>query len=270
MTMVGIGSAIPTAESASSRYSAVSANSASSSITRVPSPLRIWVGYDSREHQAWEVCKHSILKHASVPVDVRALRQTDLRRIGLYRRAPGLDGTDCFDGRSFSTEFAFSRFLVPHLCTFEGWALFCDCDFLFRDDVAKLFALAQPNNALMCVHHQYKPIERVKMDGQKQENYPKKNWSSLMLWNCAHPAHLDLTVDDVNTKSGRWLHNFGWIRDTWMLGEIPETWNWLEGHSSNQMNPKAVHFTRGGPWMSGWEDVRYADEWFQAISECAG
>ena len=278
--MVGIGSATITGRTAITGSSSLAEDVASKApfpIIGVPSrrlreqssPLRIFVGYDETEHAAWEVCRHSLMKHATVSLDIQPLKQLELRRLGLYRRAPNRNGVDCFDGLPFSTDFTFTRFLVPHLCMYDGWALFCDCDFMFRADVSELFALADSSRAILCVHHDHKPIETVKMTGQKQTLYPRKNWSSLVLWNCGHPVHKKLTVDSVNLEAGRWLHNFEWIRDTGLIGEIQEEWNWLEGYSSPAIYPKAVHFTRGGPWMDQWRDVAYADEWMKLFSEIA-
>lgn len=225
--------------------------------------LRVFVGYDSREDEAYQVCRHSILRHASKPVLVTPLKQPALRRMGLYRRAPLPDTrVDSVDGKNFSTEFTFTRFLVPHLMQYEGWAVFMDCDFLLRADIAKVFKLAEGRCAAMVVHHDHKPGEWLKMDGLKQSAYKGKNWSSFVLWNCGHPDNELLSVDDINNRPGWWLHRFKWIRDVWKLGSLPEEWNWLEGHSPPDIDPKAVHYTRGGPWFDAWKNVDYADEWW--------
>lgn len=242
----------------------------------------IFVGYDPREDLAYRVLKYSALKHASRPLNVYPMRQDHLRRIGLYRRAWMLGSSslpkptkdedvwhrDLFDGRNFSTDFSFSRFLVPFLNRLEGWALFMDCDMYFRSDPVALFdAYRNPDYAIYCVKHDYKPTETIKMYGNPQSRYPKKNWSSFVLWNCEHAAHNFLTVDDVNTKSGTWLHNFMWIEEK-DIGALPEAWNWLDGHSSADIDAKNVHFTRGGPWFrdQAWQpltpqDEIYAQEW---------
>lgn len=228
--------------------------------------LRVFVGYDSREDAAWQVCRQSILGNTASPVDVRPLRQRELRRVGLYRRGSGERYIDDFDGRPFSTEFAFTRFLVPHLMLYEGWALFVDCDFMFREDIAQLFALRDERYAVMCVHHDYSPPVAKKMDGRSQEPYSRKNWSSLVLWNCGHPANRKLTVDAVNTLDGRELHNFMWLGEARHMGEIPGEWNWIEGVTEGE--PKAVHFTTGVPTMTGYENVAYADEWRAVLKTC--
>jgi hypothetical protein len=165
-----------------------------------------------------------------------------------------------------STEFALTRFLVPALCRAE-WAVFCDCDFLWRTDIDELLALADPRYAVMVVQHDYTPVEQFKMDGQIQLTYPRKNWSSLVLWNCLHPAH-SVLPELVNTWTGRRLHGFEWLDDK-LIGALPEAWNWLEGHSSPALDPKAVHFTRGTPDLPGYEQVPYAGEWHRVHAEIA-
>lgn len=149
---------------------------------------------------------------------------------------------------------------MPHLAQYEGWALFCDCDFLFRADLAELWALRDDKFAVMCVKHVHVPSEQQKMDGAFQTKYARKNWSSFVLWNCAHPSNMRLTVDAVNTEPGQWLHAFDWLTDE-EIGELPTAWNWLEGSSEPSIDPKAVHFTRGGPWFPDWQTVAYAEEW---------
>ena len=153
-------------------------------------PLKIFVGYDSREDIAFEVCKQSIYNTASVPVEVIPLKQDKLRKQGWYWRDEDKLG---------STEFTFTRFLVPFLTDYTGWALFIDCDFIFKQDIADLFALADDKYAVMCAHHDYTPKEGEKMDGKAQLPYPRKNWSSMVLWNCGH--HLNkkcVTLDLIN------------------------------------------------------------------------
>jgi len=159
-----------------------------------------------------------------------------------------------------STDFSLARFWVPQLAGISGWALFCDCDFMFRADVQELFALADPRYAVMVVKHDHQPTEMLKMDGQVQTRYPRKNWSSLMLWNLEHKGTLSLGHFTLNNTRGIDLHRFCWLDDK-HIGSLPEHWNWLDGHSSSGMEPAAVHFTRGTPDMAGYEHTRYAPEW---------
>ena len=222
-------------------------------------PLRIYVGWDSREEIAFEVCRRSIESRASAPVEVIPLKLPELRAQGLYTR-----GGDPLA----STEFTYSRFLVPHLAGYRGWALFCDCDFLWLADVAELFALADDRYAAMCVHHDHRPPEDIKMDGAVQTQYPRKNWSSMVLYNCGHPSNRVLTPEVVSTETGAFLHRFQWLSNG-KIGAVPETWNWLEGWCEKPAHgfPNVVHYTRGGPWFDEWRDVDYAGLWLMEAAE---
>jgi lipopolysaccharide biosynthesis glycosyltransferase len=215
--------------------------------------LRIFIGWDSREDIAYQVARRSLLDHASIPVDVVPIKLQELVDQGLYSRT--------IDPLA-STEFTYSRFLTPHLAGFKGWALFCDCDFLFFGDVAKLQAYMNPAHAVACVQHDYRPTNATKMDGKQQTVYPRKNWSSFMLFNCEHPSTRQLTVERVNVETGAYLHRMQWAADD-EIGAIPTSWNWLEGWSEPpaEGRPDAVHFTNGGPWFEDWQDVAYADDW---------
>ena len=148
------------------------------------SPLNIFVGWDSRETQAYDVCVKSLLEHSSVELNIQPIIRSDLMDAGEYFREQPEAG---------SVEFTYTRFLTPYMSKFKGWSLFIDCDFLFTRDVAELFALADDKYAIMCAKHDYVPKNAVKMDGQKQVAYPRKNWSSCILWNCAHPSNRILT-----------------------------------------------------------------------------
>lgn len=215
--------------------------------------LRVFVGWDSREDIAYQVARNSLLRNASIEVDVTPIRLNELVEQGLYTR--DIDPLA-------STEFTYSRFLTPHLAGYEGWALFVDCDFLFFGDVAELAKYQNPDHAVACVKHDYTPKEATKMDGQQQTVYPRKNWSSFMLFNCGHPSTRKLTVETVNTQTGAYLHRMQWAEDS-QIGEIPTEWNWLEGWNEKPAKgtPKAVHYTRGGPWFEQWQEVEYADQW---------
>jgi hypothetical protein len=230
--------------------------------------LGIYVGWDSREADAYHVCDWSIGRRASAPVDIHPIYLRDLQKAGLYTRATEIrDGRlwDVVSEAPMSTEFAVSRFFVPMLARRDGvagpWVVFCDCDFLWLADPNEILAQADDTKAVMCVQHRHEPDERTKMDGQLQLLYARKNWSSLILFNLAHPANAALDLDMLNTVPGRDLHRFCWLKDS-EIGALPETWNWLEGWSpKGEAPPKAIHYTRGGPWMSGWEEVQYADLW---------
>ncbi len=166
-----------------------------------------------------------------------------------------------------STGHAIARFLVPALCHFEGWALFTDGDVLFRADVGQLFAAADPEKAVQVVQHQHAPTHAEKMDGQIQTRYLRKNWSSVLLFQCAHRANQALTIELVNTVPGRDLHRFCWLSDD-LIGSLDPRWNWLAGHSSSTIDPALVHFTEGVPDMAGYEHQPYSDEWYAYAKSC--
>ncbi len=221
--------------------------------------LRIYIGWDSREDIAYQVAKQSLEKHATIPVEVIPIKLQELVDAGLYTRE--------IDPLA-STEFTYSRFLVPHLAGYEGWAVFVDCDFLFFGDVAELTEYMDPKYAVLCVQHDYVPKETTKMDGVPQSAYPRKNWSSFMLMNCAHPSTKQLTPDLVNRETGAYLHRLQWAHDD-EIGALPTGWNWLEGWYDKPAEgyPQAVHHTRGGPWFKEWQDVDYAAEWLAEAAE---
>ncbi|BAF21368.1 protein CDI [Oryza sativa Japonica Group] len=222
--------------------------------------FRVFVGYDSREDIAYRVCRRSLLQRSSVPVAVIPIVQQELRSAGLYWRERG---------PTESTEFSFTRFLTPHLAGYRGWALFVDCDFLFVADVAELARMADPRYAVLCVHHDYAPKEATKMDGAVQTVYPRKNWSSMVLFNCAHPKNrAALTPEAVSTQSGAYLHRFMWLDDA-DIGEVPFVWNFLVGHNrvdpadTAGTAPRAIHYTSGGPWFEQYKNCEFAELWVQ-------
>lgn len=228
-------------------------------------PLQVFVGFDAREQDAYWVCRRSIERRSSRPALLKRLDVHTQRQIGTYRREwllrPDGQRIDTRDRKPFSTDFAFSRFLVPALCGLQGWALFCDSDFLFTADLAELFDLAEDRYAVMCVKHRHDPAEAVKMDGQEQTRYRRKNWSSLMLWNCAHWGNGALSLDTVNTRPGAWLHGFDWLDDS-LIGDLPATWNHLVGvDPMPDETPNGIHYTLGVPSMPGYENCDFADLW---------
>jgi hypothetical protein len=216
-------------------------------------PFRIFIGWDQREPEAFDVAKFSLTRRASIPVSVTPIKVAELRAQGLYRR----------DADPLAaTEFTYTRFLTPALAGFSGWAVFCDCDFLWLGDIAGLLEYTQVPKAVYCVQHDYRPKETTKMEGAVQTVYPRKNWSSLMLFNCDHPSARRLTPEVVNRESGAYLHRMQWAADD-EIGALPVDWNWLEGWNEKPAHgtPKAVHFTRGGPWFENWRNVDYGDLW---------
>jgi hypothetical protein len=235
--------------------------------------MKVFIGFDPRELDAYQVAAYTLRKHASIPLQVEPLVLEHLRWKRLYNRPHEIRDErlwDVISNAPMATEFALTRFLVPHLAGYRGWAMFCDGDFLFRKDIAELMRYVDDTRALFVVKHRHEPTEGRKMDGQIQTAYPRKNWSSLMIFNCGHEAHAG-TIERVNRWRGLSLHQFRWIQDT-DIGALPKSWNWLEGHSQLRLfdkpaDPSAVHFTRGIPSMPGYEGVPFADEWRQALDE---
>lgn len=230
---------------------------------------RIYIGFDLRMPIAYCVAAKSAREASSKPLDIRPLVLPHLQAMGLYTRPTSRKDGLLFDEISqapMSTEFALSRFLVPHLSNFNGWSIFCDSDFMFRSDIQRVFELADPEKAVMVVKHKYAGWTGTKMDRQAQTAYERKNWSSFILFNCAHKSNKWLTPENVNAAKGLFLHGFRWLDDN-EIGELDTSWNWLEGHGDLEIAPDAVHFTRGLPDMAGYEFVPYAEEWKQHVKE---
>lgn len=223
-------------------------------------PLKIFIGYDEVESVAFHVLCHSILSRATVPVSITPVSLSNLRNV--YTRPRD---------EKQSNEFSFSRFLAPYLSGYNGWAVFMDCDMLVLTDIKKLFDHADPNKAAMVVKHSYKPRDETKYLGAVQYAYPRKNWSSVILWNCGHPANRVLTPEFVSRATPQQLHRFNWIADE-DLGALPVTWNWLVGEYKLKDEPKGikqdinlVHFTVGGPYFEEYSDGDFAEEWFHEL-----
>lgn len=207
----------------------------------------IYIGWDSTEIDAYDVCCKSMIDNASAPNVIYPLKRQEL---SMYNRT---------EDDLVSTEFTYTRFLVPHLMNYKGWALFCDCDFLWLDDVNKIFDLAG-DKSVYVVKHDYTPKTSTKMGGKQQTNYPRKNWSSLILWNCE--KNKELTPAVVNTADPAFLHRFQWLNDN-DIGNISIEWNWLVGYykEPEDGSPKALHFTDGGPWHENYTNCEYSELW---------
>jgi len=231
---------------------------------------KVYSGWDKRESNAYDVARASIIKHASTqktlninPVELETLTDKGV----LTRVIEQRDGTMwCpISQAPMATEFAISRFAVP-LIQKKGWALFVDCDVLVQADIAELFALADDKYAVMVVKHEHAPVETTKMDGQIQTVYPRKNWSSVVLWNCAHPSNAKLTHEVLNGWPGRDLHAFKWLADE-EIGDLPKEWNWLVGVYPDNPQAKLLHYTLGGPWLPNWKGGPMDDLWLAQAKE---
>ncbi len=215
--------------------------------------LSVYIGYDPKESVAFYTLAHSILRRASIPVSVAPVMQSQLQ--GLYTRPRG---------PTESTEFSLTRFLVPALSGFRGWSIFMDCDMLCRVDIAGLAAQIerQADKAVLVCQHDYVPKTERKFLGQVQTKYPRKNWSSLMVFN--NERCRALTADYVNTASGLELHRFMWIDDR-PIGALDLEWNWLVGEYPANPQARIAHYTLGGPWFDEYRDCDYAGEWFAEL-----
>ena len=218
--------------------------------------LDVYIGYDPKESIAWHVLVQSLMQTTSMPLSIKPVNLRNYSSI--YSRE--------HDTRQ-SNEFSFSRFLVPYLKNYTGHALFMDCDMLVRSDISEIFNLAMDQNekAVHVVKHDYTPANDVKYLGQKQYAYPRKNWSSVVLWNCAHPKNKVVDLDFVNSATGAELHRFSWLTDE-EIGGLDLEWNWLVGeYDVQQFNRrvKNVHWTVGGPYFNEYADADFANEWFE-------
>lgn len=210
---------------------------------------RIFIGYDDNETVAYHVLSHSILRNSSIPVTITPIVKRHMA--GFYERERS---------NIESTDFSFTRFLTPYLCGYEGWAAFMDCDMLMVGDVAELWSLRDDRYSVMCVKHDYRPVEDTKFLGQVQTKYEKKNWSSVMLFNNAKCT--TLTPQVVESESGLYLHQFKWLSSDSEIGELPNAWNYLVGEPvPRPSEPKLVHYTLGGPYFEKYAGCEYAEHW---------
>jgi hypothetical protein len=212
--------------------------------------LRIFIGYDSVESIAYHTLVQSILEHTKEPVSITPVKQSMLPMYSRERNTKQ------------SNEFSFTRFLVPYLCNYEGHALFIDCDMMFRASVSELWEHIDPTKSVQVVKHDYTPSTRVKYLGAIQYPYPRKNWSSVMLFNCAHEDCKTLTTDYVNKALPMQLHRFQWTSDN-LIGELPVEWNHLVGEYPPNSNAKLAHWTIGGPWFNEFNKAEFSREWFE-------
>lgn len=217
----------------------------------ITEPLRVCIGWDSREPVAYAVLAHSILTRATRPLTILPLNIRALRHEFTRERGP-----------TEATEFSLTRFLVPFLSNYRGWSLFLDCDILCLTDITEilLYPMADPGKAVYVCQHDYVPRGLTKMDGHEQTKYPRKNWSSVMLFDNAKCR--TLTPEYVNTATGLALHRFQWITDD-QIGALPRAWNYLVGEDNQSLDPpKLIHYTNGGPWFNEYVSCEKAPAWW--------
>ena len=217
--------------------------------------INVFIGYDSNEKVAFNTLSYSILKRSTKPVAITPIYLPNIKDDFVRER-----------NNLSSTEFSFSRFIIPHLMNYRGWALFMDCDMLMFEDIAELWRLRDDKYAVQVCKHDYTPKNTTKFLGQTQTAYPKKNWSSFMLMNCAKCSAL--TPDYVNSATGLELHQFKWLEGDHLIGDLPLEWNWLVGEYDHKEDVNNVHFTEGGPWFKEYKDVDYSQDWFYNYKEC--
>jgi hypothetical protein len=246
----------------------------------------IFIGYDEREPTAYSVAKHTLEKYAKVPINVHKLCHRDLRKRGLFNREWKIEAdgqyVDLCDGKPFSTQFSHSRFIIPELWKQlddpdkSPLVMFVDCDFIWTDDIGKMFkdieatvALKQAK-ALYCVKHNYTPTNTIKMDGMKQELYNKKLWSAMFVINMDYPVNRDWDFKYmVETETGRAMHGFDWLFPE-EIGDISESWHYVAGHSETRLPKeyiKALHYTNGGPWFPHMRNCLHAEMWLDEYND---
>ena len=218
--------------------------------------INIFIGYDRNEQIAYHVLSQSILRNATRPIRITPLYQPNIKYEFSRERS-----------KIESTEFSFSRFIVPKLMDYTGWALFMDCDMLMKADISELWSLRDEKYAVQVAKHDYQPQEEKKFMGAVQTKYVKKNWSSVMLMNCDKCK--SLTPDFVNSATGLQLHQFKWLENDDLIGEIPLEWNWLVDEPGYEIKEgvKNLHYTKGGPYFKEYKDCGYSELWFDHFKE---
>jgi lipopolysaccharide biosynthesis glycosyltransferase len=214
--------------------------------------IKLIIGFDQRESIAYHTFTQSIIEKCSVPVMFIPLAMNTLKG---YKETH----TDK------SNDFIYSRFLTPYLCNFKGWAIFADGDMICQADIKELWDLMDESKALQVVKHDYKTKAKKKYLGNINEDYPKKNWSSVILWNCSHPKHKILTPKFIASQTGKYLHRFSWLDEN-EIGELPKEWNWLAIEYPENKNAKLIHYTLGTPCFKEYKESDMADIWYQTYN----
>ncbi len=222
-------------------------------INKMNKCLNIFVGFDQKEAIAYHAFSQSIIQNSSIPVSITPLAENNLN---MYKEKHH-DGTN---------KFTYSRFLVPYLMGFNGWAVFADGDMICLKDIKKLIALASEKFAVQVIKHDYKTRYKTKYFGQKNEDYPRKNWSSLIIWNCSHEKNKVLTPNFIEGKDGAFLHRFKWLDDH-EIGKIKEEWNWLAIEYPEKTDVNLIHYTFGTPCFKEYERKSYSNHWYSTFKK---
>ena len=215
------------------------------------SNISIVVGFDQVEAIAYHVFCQSVIDKASLPVQFLPLA---FNTLNVYKETHQ-------DG---SNKFIYSRFLTPYLMQYTGWAIFADGDMVCKSDIKELWDLRDEAKAVMVVKHNYVTKTATKYLGNKNENYPRKNWSSLVLWNCSHSANKILTPEFIQASPGSFLHRFSWLDDK-LIGELPLTWNWLVTEYEDNPDAKLLHYTLGTPCFEEYSNTAMAEAWKNSL-----
>lgn len=213
--------------------------------------IPIFVGYDPRESLNFAVLANSLTRLSSQPISIIPI---NLESMDFYTETH-TDG---------STQFSYSRFLVPYMMGYKGWAIFMDCDILARADISEIWSLCDPKYAIMCVQHNYQTSSPIKFLGNVNRNYNRKNWSSVMLINCAHKSNSVLTPRMIEEQTGQYLHQFKWLDDK-LIGSLPLEWNWLADEYVENENAKLIHYTLGSPCFEEYRDTPMSKYWLEEL-----
>ena len=216
--------------------------------------INVFIGYDSKEKIAYHVLSESILRNSTEPVKITPVFLKNVKNFFQRER-----------NQISSTEFSFSRFIVPYMMNYEGWGLFMDCDMLMKSDIAELWKLRDPKYAVQLCKHDYIPKNKSKFLNQIQTVYEKKNWSSFMLMNSEKCKKL--TPKYVNNASGLELHQFKWLENESLIGSLPLEWNCLAGEYPHKENVKNIHYTEGGPYFKKSSNCDYTSDWFDLYKD---
>jgi lipopolysaccharide biosynthesis glycosyltransferase len=211
--------------------------------------VKIYIGFDQREAVAYHTFVQSLIENASIPLDITPLAVSNLK-----------DYEEKHEDKS--NDFVYSRFLTPFLNDFKGWAIFADGDMICQADIKELLDLRDDSKALQVVKHDYKTKAYQKYLGNINQDYPRKNWSSVILWNCAHPKHKILTPDFIANQPGKYLHRFSWLEDS-EIGELPKEWNWLATEYPNNEQANIIHYTLGTPCFKDYRNTEMSDIWLK-------
>jgi lipopolysaccharide biosynthesis glycosyltransferase len=209
--------------------------------------IRLVVGFDQREAIAYHVFVQSVIQKSSKPISFHPL---SVNTLSFYNEIHS----------DRSNAFTYSRFLTPYLMNFEGWAIYLDGDMVCQEDISLLWKMKDSSKAVQVVKHEYKTKNNKKYLNNVNIDYPKKNWSSVIIWNCAHPKNKVLTPEFISSSDGKFLHRFMWL-DEEDIGELPKEWNWLAIEYPPNTKANIIHYTLGTPCFREYSQSEMSDKW---------